>query len=313
MFLQALFDHNNKTSLGVFTVIILALLAMDLGLFSRKPKTPSVKSSLLWSLFWFSLACLFAFGIYSTRGLDDAGAFFTAYLIEQSLSVDNLFVFLLIFNASRIPVAFQHRILFWGIIGALIMRALFIGVGVVLIAKFAWLTYVLGALLIYLGIKTATSADEEEAPNLDGVIRFVGRFIPFTTKLENNHFFTRENGRRVATPMFATLIMIELSDVIFAVDSVPAVLAVSRDPFIVYTSNVFAILGLRSIYFALAHVMKLFRFMSHGLSVILVFIGVKMLIHPWYVIPQSFALGFVVGMLAVTVVLSLILPKPADK
>jgi len=301
---------DSRSALVVFVLIILGLLALDLGVFNRRDRIPTIKSSLSWTAFWMTLALSFGGLIWQVRGQDAAMTYLTAYLVEQSLSIDNLFVFLLIFTSFKIPTQYQHRVLFWGIIGALAMRAVFIGAGVTLITRFEWLVYALGALLVVMGFKTMFKKDEEdEAPRMESLINFFGRFFRFSQKLDGHNFFTIENGKKAATPLFTALILIEASDVIFAVDSIPAVLGITQDPFLVYTSNVFAVMGLRSIYFALAHVMKICRFLTHGLAVILVFIGGKMLLHHVLPIPQHVALMFVVTVLVLSIVLSLMIPE----
>lgn len=294
----------------IFVVVVGGFLILDLGVLNRRAHVIKLRESMLWTAFWVSLSFLFAAGVYYYLGKQAAVTYITAYLVEQSLSVDNLFVFLLIFSSFRIPSEVQHRVLFWGIVGAMGMRAVCIGVGVVALSYFTWLVYVFGAILIIGGIKTMTSGDEDEDMSNGFLVRTVKRFVPVTDKFDGQKFFTIENGRKVATPLFLALIIVELSDVIFAVDSIPAVLAISQDPFIVYTSNIFAILGLRSIYFALAHMMRLFRYLKYALSIILIFVGVKIAASHYYKVPVEVALGVIVGLLAIAVIASaLIKPK----
>lgn len=294
----------------VFAVVVLGFLALDLGVLSRKAHVVRFKEALAWSAFWISLALAFCLWIFFQQGKNQAITFLTAYVIELSLSVDNLFVFLLIFSSFRIPAALQHRVLFWGIIGALVMRAICIGIGVVALSKFQWLTYVFGAILIWGGIKTAFKNEDDQDLNEGWMVRAIRRVIPVSNEFDEERFFTVKDGRRMATPLLLALIVVEISDVIFAVDSIPAVLAISHDPFIVYTSNVFAILGLRSIYFALAHLMRLFRYLKYALSVILVFVGVKISIQHYYKLPVEIALSVIVSLLAIAIIASaLIKPK----
>jgi tellurite resistance protein TerC len=302
-----------------FNLLILFLLFLDLGVFHRKNHTVGVKESLVWTSIWVGLALAFNVAVYYWKsgvyghqvGSEIALQFLTGYLIEKSLSIDNVFVFLLLFGYFRVPSEYQHRVLFWGIIGALILRAIFITVGAVLIGAFHWIIYVFGALLIVTGIKMAVSKGKELHPEKNIIFRMVRRFIPMTNRFDGSKFFTFESGRRLATPLFVVLILIETSDVIFAVDSIPAIFAVTKDPFIVYSSNVFALLGLRSLYFALAGVMRLFHHLHYGLSLILVFVGAKMVAAEWYKMPIALSLGVIVGVLALSVLASLIWPAKA--
>lgn len=302
----------DPTLTTIFAVVVLGFLALDLGVLNRKAHVVGFREALRWTAFWVCLALAFAVLVYFKLGQQQAVTFLTAYVVEQSLSVDNLFVFLLIFSSFRIPAELQHRVLFWGIIGALGMRALCISLGVVALTKFSWLTYVFGAILIYGGVKTAIKGDEDESLADSFLVRQVRRFIPFSSTFDGNRFITVQDGRRMGTPLLMALVIVELSDVIFAVDSIPAVLAISQDPFIVYTSNVFAILGLRSIYFALAHMMRLFRYLKYALAVILVFVGVKISVQHWYHVPVEVALSVIVGLLAVAVVASALIKPKGD-
>ncbi len=292
-----------------FAVIVIGFLILDLGILNRKNHVVSLKESLLWTTFWIMLSFAFAGGVYFHMGRDQAVMYLTAYLVEQSLSVDNLFVFLLIFGSFKVPAILQHRVLFWGIIGALGMRAICIGAGVVALQRFEWLVYVFGAILIYGGIKTALGGSDEDEMKEGLIIRTIRKIIPVTDDFDGAKFFTRKPGKLSATPLFLALVVVEISDVIFAVDSIPAVLAITMDPFIVYTSNVFAILGLRSIFFALSHMMKLFRYLKYALSVILVLIGIKIAASHFYKVPVEYTLGTIIGLLGLAVVASLVIKE----
>ncbi len=295
-----------------FVVIIAGFLFLDLGILNRQEREVKLMESLLWAAFWLALAFAFAGGVYFHLGRDHAVSFVASYLVEQSLSIDNLFVFLLIFSSFKIPAALQHRVLFWGIIGALVMRAICISAGVVALSRFEWLVYVFGAILIFGGVKTAFGDDEEGDLKDSFVVRLVKKVLPVTDEFDGKKFVTKKNGRRYATPLFLALVVVEISDVIFAVDSIPAVLAISVDPFIVYTSNIFAILGLRSIYFALAHMMRLFRFLKYALALILIFVGVKIAGSHFYKVPVETTLSVIVGLLMLAVLASIALrPKAA--
>lgn len=296
-----------------FNVFVLAMLALDLGVFHRKSHEVKIKEALIWSGVWISLALIFNYGLYLWRGAEPALEFLTGYLIEKSLSVDNIFVFIMIFAYFKVPALYQHKILFWGILGALVMRAIFIATGVALIEKFHWIIYVFGAFLIITGIKMAVQKDKEIHPEKNPVLKLFRRFMPVTTQYVGDKFFTRVDGRRFATPMFVVLLLIETTDLIFAVDSIPAILAITTDPFIVYTSNVFAILGLRALYFALAGIMQMFHYLAYGLAAILVFVGTKMMLVDFYKLPIAVALGVVAGILAISVIASLLYPKTETK
>src|SRR3954470_24675843 len=280
------------------------MLVLDLTVFHRKAHTIKFKEPIGWWIFWISLAAIFAVIVYFWRGKTTSLDFVTGYLIEESLSVDNLFVFLLIFRYFKVPGHLQHKVLFWGIIGALVMRFLFIWAGVALINRFHWVIYVFGAFLVYTGIKLFRQEDSDVNPDKNPVVKWFRKLMPVTSEYVGGKFLVRNNGL-YATPLLLVLIVIETTDVLFAADSIPAVLAITRDPFIVYTSNVFAILGLRSLYFALAGLMEAFHLLHYGLSVILMFIGVKMLVSGYYKIPTGAALGVVGGVLALSVILSL--------
>jgi tellurite resistance protein TerC len=295
-----------------FFIIIAVLLTLDLAVFNRKSHTVSLRSSLIWTFFWVSIAASFNIALYYGLGKESAVLFLTSYVVELSLSVDNLFVFLLIFSSFKIPEQYQHRVLFWGILGALIMRAICIWLGVEALQRYAWLTYVFGAILIYSGLKSLRKNDEAEDPSQGKIASIIKRWIPVSKNFDGEKFFTIENGKKTATPLFLALIIVELSDLIFAVDSIPAVLAITQDPLIVYSSNVFAILGLRSIYFALSHIVQLFRFLNYALSFILIFVGTKIMIAHFYKIPVTIALSFIIGSLVAAVLASIVI-KPLPK
>ncbi|KAF0120083.1 MAG: hypothetical protein FD151_1775 [bacterium] len=283
----------------LFNVFVLAMLALDLGVFHRKAHEVKIKEAITWSAVWIALALIFNLGIYFWRGEATAFEFLTGYLLEKSLSVDNIFVFLLIFSYFRVDPLYQHKILFWGILGALIMRAIFIAVGITLIQQFHWVIYIFGAFLVFTGIKMALQKDKEMHPERNPALRFFRRFMPVTEHSVQGKFFVKLNGQTFATPLFVVLLVVETTDLIFAVDSIPAILAITLDPFIVYTSNV-------SLYFALAGAMRLFHYLHLGLSSILVFIGTKMLLADIYIIPIVIALSVVAGILLISVVASLL-------
>jgi tellurite resistance protein TerC len=296
-----------------FNAFVLAMLLLDLLVFNRKAHVVKMREALGWSVFWITLSLVFNYLVYRTMGRQAGLEFLTGYLIEKSLSVDNLFVFLLIFSYFRVPPQYQHKILFWGILGALVLRAIFILVGAALLAKFSFLLYVLGAFLIYTGIKMALSAGEPEIdPDSNPVVKFLSRHLPITSQLHEGKFFVRKDGLLFATPLLVVLVMVETTDVVFAVDSIPAILAVSRDTFIVYTSNVFALLGLRALYFALEGLMRLFHYLHYGLSVILVFIGGKLLLSEVVHLSMGISLGVVGAILALSIAASLLFPKRAE-
>jgi tellurite resistance protein TerC len=295
-----------------FNVFVLAMLALDLGVFRREARVVKIREALVWTGVWVSLALLFNLGIYFWRGPQTALEFLTGYLVEESLSADNVFAFFMIFSYFHVPKHYQRKVLLWGILGALIMRAIFIVAGVTLIQRFHWIIYVFGAFLIFAGIKMVFQKETEIHPERNLVLRIFRRIMPVTKHYENGHFFIKQGGRYFATPLFIVLLFIETTDIIFAVDSIPAVLAITFDPFIVYTSNVFAIMGLRSLYFALAGMMQLFHYLHYGLSAILVFVGAKMLLADIYKIPVSIALGVVVSILIISVIASVVRPRKAD-
>jgi len=289
----------------LFNAFVLIMLALDLGVFHRKTHEVSLREALTWTFVWVFLALVFNAVIFYWRGRQQALEFFTGYLVEKALSVDNIFVFLMIFTYFQTPARYQHKVLFWGIIGALIMRVIFIFAGVALIEKFHFTIYIFGALLIFTGYKMFNHSNTRIDPEKNPVLRFFKKFMPVTPDLHGDRFFTKIDGRRYATPLFLVLILIETTDLIFAVDSIPAILAITQDQFIVYTSNVFAILGLRSLYFALAGVVHRFWLLSYGLAVVLIFVGIKMMLVDLYKIPIEWSLLFIATVITGSVFLSL--------
>ncbi len=299
-----------------FNLFVLALLALDLGVFHRHAHAVSVKEASIWSVVWISLALAFNVVVYffwdrlspnSSYTNAEAGlAFFTGYLIEKSLSVDNIFVFVLIFSYFAVPTMYQHRVLFWGILGALVMRGILIAVGAVLLKEFHWIVYVFGGFLIFTGIRMALHRNEELHPEKNPLVRLFRRLVPVTDTYEGERFLIRRAGRWMATPLLLVLVMVESTDLVFAVDSIPAIFAVTNDPFLVYTSNVFAILGLRSLYFVLAGVMDKFYYLKLGLSTVLTFVGIKMVLVDIYKIPVLASLGVIGTILTIAVVASLL-------
>ncbi len=310
----------SRTALFVaFNVGVLAMLAVDLGIFNKKAHTISVKEAAIWSTVWITLSLGFAGVIYQLHGQQSALEFMTGYLIEYSLSIDNIFVIVLIFAYFRIPDKYQHRVLFWGIIGALIMRGSMIAAGAFLIQRFHWIIYVFGAFLVFTGIRMATQDESDIEPEANPVLRLVRRLLPVTHDYRGQSFFVREAPKRgdalriMATPLFVVLILVETTDLIFAVDSIPAIFAVTRDPFLVYTSNVCAILGLRSLYFLLAHVIHKFHFLKLGLAVVLTFVGAKMLLGSVYEVPILVALLVVALVLSASIAASIAFPRKNDQ
>jgi tellurite resistance protein TerC len=285
------------------------MLALDLGLFHRTAHTVRLREALVWSAVWILLSLLFNLGVYIRLGSEAGLLFLTSYVVEKSLSVDNIFVFLLIFSYFNVPSRYQHRVLYWGILAAVVLRAIFIVTGVTLIRKFEWIVYVFGAFLIYTGIKMAGRQDENVHPERNPILRIFRRFFAVTKDYSGSRFFVKENGRALATPLLVVLLVIETSDIIFAVDSIPAVLAITTDPFIVFTSNILAILGLRALYFALAGIMELFHYLHYGLSLILTFVGIKMVVSRIYHVPTWVALGVILVTLVVCIVASLVHPQ----
>jgi tellurite resistance protein TerC len=306
-----------------FNLFVLLLLALDLGVFHRKAHAVSIKEATIWSVVWISLAMLFNLAIYffwdkisfnsAYSNSEAALAFFTGYIIEKSLSVDNIFVFVLLFTFFAVRPAHQHRVLFWGILGALLMRGVLIAVGAALLKEFHWVIYVFGAFLVYTGFRMALHKDTELNPDQNVLIKFLRKIMPVTETYENDKFFIRRAGKLMATPLFVVLLVVESTDLIFAVDSIPAIFAVTQDPFIVYTSNVFAILGLRSLYFLLAGVIDKFHYLKLGLSVVLVFVGIKMLIVDFYKIPVGLSLSVIAFILVTSILASLIRARRIEK
>ena len=292
-----------------FGVLILTLLALDIGVFNRRAHEVKLKEALLWSAFWIILALIFNIVVYFLKGPESAVQFFTAYLVEKSLSVDNLFVFLMIFSFFQVPHKYQHKVLFLGILGALVLRFVFIIAGIALITKFHWTIYIFGGILIYSGFKMIREKDKEIHPEKNPVITLFRKIMPVTKTYFEGKFFVRQEARWVATPLFIVLLAIETSDVVFAVDSIPAVLAISQDSFIVFTSNIMAILGLRALYFALAGVMKIFHYPHYGLALILMFVGLKMSLAEFYKISIYESLLFIFFILTVSIIASVITPK----
>jgi tellurite resistance protein TerC len=293
----------------VFGLVVAVVMALDLGVFHRKAHEVSVREALAWTAVWVALGLGFGVFVLFERGRPTAAEYFACYLTEYALSVDNIFVFLVIFTYFGVPGDCRHRVLFWGILGALGMRAIFLTSGIVLIEKFHWTVYVLGAVLIFTGIKLFRQGDAELQPEKNLVLRLARRFLPVTEGYEGNSFFVRRAGKRFATPLFLTLLVVESTDVMFAVDSVPAALSLSKDLLVVYTSNVFAILGLRSLFFAVAGLLQYLHYLKYGLSAILVFVGIKMVLPESRKIPIEIALSIVGGILLLAVVASVIRTK----
>jgi len=288
-----------------FVAFVLVMLALDLGVFHRKAHVVGAKEALAWSGVWVGLALLFNLGVWNWFGPERGLEFLTGYLIEKSLSIDNIFVFVVIFAALGIPPLYQHRVLFWGILSALILRAVMIFAGSALLSRFHWLIYLFGGFLVVTGVKLYLERGKEQHPEDGAFLRLVRRVLPTSTLLDGDRFFTRENGRRLATPLFLALLLVEVTDVIFAVDSIPAIFAITLDPFIVFTSNIFAILGLRSLFFLLAGMVDRFRYLKVGLSAVLVFVGVKMTLVDLYKVPPLASLVVVLGILGAAVGASL--------
>ena len=292
-----------------FIAFVLAMLALDLGIFNRNPHVVSPKEASVWTAVWVGLALLFAGGLLVFESHHSALTFLTGYLIEESLSIDNIFVIVLIFQYFAVPAQYQHRVLFWGILGALIMRGLFIGLGTALLARFEWIIYVFGALLVITGVRMAIKQDEEFEGDQNPVVKLVRRIFPITDGYRGKDFFVLENGKRYATPLMLVLVLVEATDLIFAIDSIPAIFGITRDPFIVFTSNIFAVMGLRSLFFLLAHVVTKFHLLKYGLAIILTFVGAKMLLEHWIHVPIMLSLAIVLGVLVLSIVASLIWPS----
>jgi tellurite resistance protein TerC len=291
-----------------FTLLVLAMLGIDLGVFHRRAHEVRVREALLWTVVWISLALLFNVGVYFRFGSERALEFLTGYLIEKALSVDNIFVFLVLFSYFAVPPALQHRVLFWGIVGALVMRAIFIFLGAALLQNFHWVIYIFGGFLVFTGVKLLLQKGSEVHPERNPLFLQFKRLIPAVGDYRGPRFTVVENGKRYATPLLLVLIAIEATDIVFAVDSIPAIFAVTRDPFIVYSSNIFAILGLRALYFVLAGVMGKFHYLSVGLALVLIFVGVKMTMTDIYKLPVAISLAVVALLLSGSVALSLLRP-----
>jgi tellurite resistance protein TerC len=291
-----------------FILVVLVLLSIDLGIFNRRAHAVKVKEALSWSIIWIVLSLSFGTYIYTAFGKQCGLEFFAGYLIEYSLSVDNIFVFILIFSYFAVPARFHHRVLFWGILGALIMRASFIVAGAALINTFHWIIYIFGAFLLFTGIKILRQGDTEVEPQRNPVVRLFQRFVPMTTGYDSGKFFERHKGKWMATPLALVLVTVEATDLVFATDSIPAIFGVTRDPFIVYTSNICAILGLRSMYFLLSAVVNRFVYLGMGLGIVLAFIGIKMLLSGIYAIPIGVSLAIVAAILIGSIIISLLFP-----
>lgn len=297
-----------------FGVFLVTMLALDLGVFHRKAHVVRFKEALSWTAVWVSLSMLFGAGVWQFFGPQKALEFYTGYLIELSLSADNVFVFVMIFTYFAVPVQYQHKVLFWGVLGALVMRVIMIAVGVALIERFVWILYIFGAFLVLTGWKMVFSQGEAVQPDKNPVVRWFTRTVPLTSNYREGRFIVRENGRRMATPLLVVLICVEVSDLVFAVDSIPAIFAVTLDPFIIYTSNAFAVMGLRSLYFVLAGVMDRFCYLRPGLGIVLGFVGVKMLLaHTPYKIDTFISLAVVAGVLTIAIVASLIRTRAGNR
>ncbi|MCS7224698.1 MAG: TerC family protein [Armatimonadetes bacterium] len=288
-----------------FSAVVVGMLLVDLWVFHREAHAVTLKEATIWSIIWIAAALLFNLIIWLWLGGEKALQFLTGYLVEKSLSADNVFVFAVLFNYFAVPPAYRHRVLFWGVLGAIVMRLAFILLGAALLKRFHWVVYIFGAIVVVSGIKLLRGKTKHIEPQRNPVLRLARKFLPVTPDYEGQRFFVRQGGRLLATPLLLVLIAVETTDLVFAVDSVPAIFAITRDPFIVYTSNVCAILGLRALYFCLEGVIRLFRYLDQGLAIVLIFIGFKMLISEFYKIPTSISLGVVAFILAVTIALSL--------
>ena len=297
---------------GGFLIFVLAMLALDLGILNRKAHVIGMREAIVWSIFWTVVAIIFNIYVYYTRGTKDGIDFLTGYILERSLSLDNLFVFLMIFNYFAVHGKYQHRVLFWGIIGALVFRAIFIGSGITLLRMFHWTIYIMGGFLIYTGVKMGLAKDDSLEPEKNPVVRLCSKYLPMTNKYVDGNFFARVDGKLMATPMFVVLLLVETSDIVFAFDSVPAILAITLDPYVVFTSNVMAILGMRALYFALAAMYAIFHYLKVGLSIVLVLIGLKMIASDFVHLPVWLTLTLVVVIVTVSIVASILIPRKEE-
>jgi tellurite resistance protein TerC len=291
-----------------FAILVPVVLALDLGVLQRKAHTIKTREALMWTACYVALALIFAAGVYFMLGRDKSLTFLTGYIVEQSLSMDNLFVFLLIFSSFAVPSNYQHRVLFWGILGAVFMRGIFIVTGLTLLSRLHWVIYIFGAFLVYTGIKIATKKDGEVNPQKNPFLKLCSRYLPMTDTYHDGKFFVRDKGRLLATPLLLVLVVIETTDIVFATDSIPAILAITLDSFLVYTSNIFAILGLRSLFFALAGATKQLVYLNYGLAAILTLLGIKMLGSAFFHVSVPISLGAVVGILALSALASFLWP-----
>src|SRR5262245_16614802 len=298
---------------GFFFALILSMLALDLGVFNRKEHRIGLREALFWSVVWTIVALVFNLWIYYRFDAQVGLEFLTGYVIERSLSFDNIFVFIVIFNYFAVPAEYQHRVLFWGILGALVSRGIFIAMGTALLTRFSWLIFVFGGFLVYTGIKILVEKETEVHPERNPVLKLFQRFVPLTPRYHGKRFFTREDGRLKATPLMLVLVVVEATDVVFAVDSIPAVFGVTTNAFIIFTSNIFAILGLRALYFLLAGLMHKFHDLSFGLGLVLIFVGAKMVLHDWLPIPTEVSLGIVLAILTIAIAVSLLRPAPPEE
>lgn len=292
----------------LFNAFVLAMLAIDLGVFHRKAHAVRPREALAWTTVWIALALLFNVYVYYRAGQQVALEFLTGYVLEKSLSVDNIFVIVMIFSFFRVPAAYQHRVLFWGVLGALVLRGIFIALGAYVLHRWEWVMYIFGALLVVTGVKMAVRREDVTDLTDNGILRFVRRLVPITPVYHGQRFFVREGGRLLGTPLLLVMLLVELSDLMFAIDSIPAIFAITDDTFVVYTSNIFAILGLRSMFFLLAAVVERFVYLKYGLSVVLTFIGVKMLLHDVYKVPILVSLGVITALIAGSIAISLLYP-----
>jgi tellurite resistance protein TerC len=294
----------------IFGAFVLGMLALDLGVFNRKAHEVRFREAAIWTVVWVSLAMIFNAWIYFEFGSQKALEFLTGYVLEEALSVDNIFVFVILLSSFAVPKIYQHRVLFWGVLGAIVMRAIFIGLGAALVSRFHWIMYVFGAILIFTGFKLLTQGDDHDPhPERNPIYKFARRLMPAVPEYHGSAFTIVKDGRRYATPLLLVLVAIEATDVVFAVDSIPAIFAITTDPFIVYTSNIFAILGLRSMYFLLVGVIDKFHYLKIGLALVLLFVGVKMVIAEWFKVPIGASLGVIAALLSLSVVASIIWPK----